>query len=206
MSIQPRLAEHVSQAAAKCFGHAIDFLAYGVGVLIADGIDHDRHTGRPAILAKHFAHRFAPLARRDTGLGAGDGGLHDIGPLLRSRLQACQCRLYSCIVAVRTPGRQLTDLHHLFSRIDRLDCAVATAQGALFRFGVAVHADDSQIAGFDRLHALCMGADKAFLHEVDGVRRAAARIDFRERRPGEFFQFVRLAFDHMTAIEQIFIF
>ena len=121
-------------------------------------------------------------------------------------LQRGERFVHGACVTFAAPFFQITDLSRFFGRVDSLDGSVATRQRAFLGFGVAVDADHSQVAALDRLDTFDMRADEAFLHIVDGLGGAAARIQVGQRVTGQRLQLLGLGFDDMAAVEDVFIF
>ena len=204
VAIKARLAEHIGQCTAQGFGHAGHVCFHLFDVFLAAAGHHEGDARGRAELAEHLAQHRTPLSGRDAGLGAGDGGFHDIAVLGGGSAQLRQGRFSGGIVARGTPGFQVAHLHRLFGGVDRLDGAVATAQGAWLGLGEPVDADHGEGAGLDCPYTVDMGANQAFLHEADSRRCPADLVDLRQRGARLFLQLLGLRRNHMAAIEDVF--
>ena len=116
--------------------------------------------GRGAVLAEDRAHRGAPLAGGDAGLGGGDRGRHDVLARPAAASQRGEGRLDRGGVAAGAPGRQAGDLLGLDRGVDDHDAAVAGGQRRRLGLGEAVDADDGGRAGLDAGEPGGVGGDE----------------------------------------------
>ncbi len=159
-------------------------------------------------LAEDLAQGAGPLPGGASGMGEGDGGLHDVGVgavVLGHPPQRVEGLADGRLVTAGPPALDIGDLLGLdpvVDLVDVLDLTVA-GEGGGRRLGEAVHPHDALLARLDAPHPLGLAAHQAGLELVDGREGAPERLDVGQLGAGRLDQLGRLGFDHRGALEDV---
>lgn len=224
VSVEARLADQEAELAAHFVTGAADLLA-DLGhrrALLGGDRDRRRRDARGgAELAEHLAQGRGPLAGRDPGAGAFEGGLHEVLRTGRGLLEAVE-RLpggrvveriahalpVGGLLTRRTPVTDGPDDPRLDVVVHRHDRGVQVG-GERVRLGrlVHVHADDLLLAGLDPRAALRVRGDELRLEVagLDGGHGAAHLLDPVDLGEGLGDQLVDLLLDDVRAREDVLV-
>ena len=205
MTVQPRLADQDLDPPAQLFTDRGDFFL-DRRHLAAGGLPRrPADAGGGPIFAVDLAKRRGPFAAGDPGMGAGDGGVHDVAAVAGRPLQPLQGGRGGFAVTGVPPGGEPGDLLSFRPHVHRQDAAVAGGQRAGSSLGEFVDADHHLFAGFDGGQTPAVGFHQLLFHiaGLDGSDRTAHGVDARQFLAGLGLQRLDLGGDFRRAVENI---